>query len=82
MSEHSLSVSTLRLTHSLVGGLHVAMFRSPLWDKLPMETKLTPENLSALFARTMEILGEVQENSPVLKMDLKILQNVKRICGI
>jgi hypothetical protein len=55
-----------------------AVFRSPLRNHLPKDSELNRQNLSALFHRTMTILHEVAPNSPVLRMDLKILENVKR----
>jgi hypothetical protein len=55
-----------------------AVYKSSLHKNLSPKTSLNRENLSALIRRTMTILDEVAPNSPVLKMDLKVLENVKR----
>jgi hypothetical protein len=55
-----------------------AVYKSPLHRKLLPKTTLNRENLSALIYRTMKILDEVAPNSPILRMDLKILDNVKK----
>jgi len=59
-----------------------AVYRSPLRDHLPQDSELNRTNLSALFHRTMKILREVAPNSPVLDLDHKILENVKRVVDI
>jgi len=67
--------------HAQFGNMIVlaAVFQSDLRCKfLPHDSHLTHTNLSALFVRTMNILSELQGNSPILRMDLRILENVKR----
>lgn len=55
-----------------------AVYKSPLRKYLPLDTPFTKKNLTALFNRTMNILAEVEPNSPVLGLDLEILKNVRR----
>jgi len=62
--------------------LLAAVYKSPLRHQLEAECELNRMNLSALFYRTMKILDEVAPNSPILRMDLKILENVKRELGL
>jgi len=75
----------LVLTH-IFGTLHAqfgnmlvlaAVSKSRLYYLLPSNTSLTPQNLHAIFERTFEVLGEVAPNSPLLKIDLDILRNVR-----
>lgn len=44
---------------------------------LPIDSHLGDGKLSALFARTIDILQELAPNSPTLQMDMQILVNVK-----
>lgn len=55
-----------------------AVYKSNLHKYLPNQAQLTKANLTALLARTMNIISEVAPNSPILKMDLEILKNVQR----
>ncbi|CAG5158209.1 uncharacterized protein ALTATR162_LOCUS5039 [Alternaria atra] len=43
---------------------------------------LTKANLTALFKRTIAVISDVAQNSPTLRMDLKILKNVQRQQGL
>jgi hypothetical protein len=65
--------------HAQFGNMLVlaAVYKSRLYPHLPPNTSLTPKNLHALFERTFEVLGQVAPNSPVLKVDLDILHNVR-----
>ncbi|KAH8701177.1 hypothetical protein GQ44DRAFT_832052 [Phaeosphaeriaceae sp. PMI808] len=66
--------------HAQFGNIIVltAVARSPLHQYLPSSTKLTKSNLAALITRTISVLSECAPNSPILKMDLEILENVRR----
>lgn len=55
-----------------------AVWKSRLRQFLPEDTMLTKSNLIDLFDRTTKVLGEVAPNSPILKMDLDILHNVRK----
>jgi len=68
--------------HAQFGNMLVlaAVYRSPLYQYLPSDTRLTPKNLDALFKRTIKVLEEVAPNSPALKVDLDILHNVHALC--
>ncbi|RYN17062.1 hypothetical protein AA0119_g11494 [Alternaria tenuissima] len=65
--------------HAQFGNMLVlaAVFKSRLYYLLPFNTSLTPQNLHTLFERTFEVLSEVAPNSPILKVDLDILRNVR-----
>jgi hypothetical protein len=65
--------------HAQFGNMLVlaAVFKSRLYYQLPSNTLLTPQNLYALFERTFKVLDEVAPNSPILKVDLDILRNVR-----
>ncbi|KAH6132297.1 hypothetical protein HBI68_255470 [Parastagonospora nodorum] len=54
-----------------------AVYRSSLYQHLPHDTPLTPRALDALFARTIEALSEIAPNSPILKVDLDVLVNLR-----
>jgi hypothetical protein len=64
--------------HAQFGNMLVlaAVYKSKLYPYLPHDTNLTPKTLNALFKRTVHVLREVAPNSPVLKLDLEILENV------
>lgn len=66
--------------HAQFGNMLVlaAVLKSKLYPHLPSNTKLTPRNLNALFERTIHVLEETAPNSPILKVDLDILRNVRR----
>lgn len=55
-----------------------AVFKSYLRNYLPPDSKLTRENLSNLYKRTIRVLGEVERNSPILMMDRDILLHIQR----
>ena len=65
--------------HAQFGNMLVlaAVVKSRLYAHLPDNTSLTPKNLSALFERTLNLLDEVAPNSPVLKVDFDILNNLR-----
>jgi hypothetical protein len=56
----------------------VSVYKSKLLPLLPAHTPLNKFNLTALLARTITVLEEVAPNSPILKMDLEILRNVRK----
>lgn len=56
----------------------VSVYKSKLYPLLPDNTPLTKANLTALLARTISVLDEVAPNSPILRMDLEILRNVRK----
>ena len=60
----------------------VSVYKSKIYHLLPSNTPLTKANLTALLARTINVLSEVAPNSPILKMDLEILYNVRRLNGL
>ncbi|KAF9728474.1 hypothetical protein PMIN04_010457 [Paraphaeosphaeria minitans] len=64
--------------HAQFGNMLVlaAVYKSRLYPYLPPNHKLTPDTLNALFKRTIYVLGEIAPNSPILKLDLDILENV------
>lgn len=66
--------------HAQFGNMLVlaAVYKSNLHKYLPNQAQLTKANLTALLARTIDILSEVAPNSPILTMDLEILYNVQR----
>lgn len=70
--------------HAQFGNMLVlaAVYTSKLYAHLPSDTELTPRNLNALFERTIHVLEEVAPNSPILKVDLDILRNVRSICKL
>jgi hypothetical protein len=65
--------------HAQFGNMLVlaAVYKSRLYPHLPNDTSLTAKNLHALFERTFKVLKEVAPNSPILKVDLDILRNVR-----
>ncbi|KAF2687795.1 hypothetical protein K458DRAFT_170339 [Lentithecium fluviatile CBS 122367] len=72
---------------NIVGTLHAqfgnmiilaAVYKSPLQKYLAQGSMFNRTNLSILFHRTIAILEEVAPNSPILRMDLKILENARR----
>lgn len=65
--------------HAQFGNMMVlaAVYKSNLYPHLPTNTSLTPQNLHALFERTISALKDVAPNSPILKVDLDILRNVR-----
>ncbi|KAF2819543.1 C6 zinc finger domain-containing protein [Ophiobolus disseminans] len=65
--------------HAQFGNMLVlaAVYKSKLYPHLPPNTSLTPKNLHALFERTFQVLEQVAPNSPVLRVDLDILNNVR-----
>ncbi|ORY11806.1 hypothetical protein BCR34DRAFT_483538 [Clohesyomyces aquaticus] len=71
--------------HAQFGNMIVlaAVFRSRLRNHLPTnETEghvLTRSTLSKLFTRTITVLRDVAPNSPVLWMDLQILENIQNL---
>ncbi|KAF1831715.1 hypothetical protein BDW02DRAFT_571770 [Decorospora gaudefroyi] len=69
--------------HAQFGNMLVlaSVFNSKLYPLLPKDTWLTKANLAALFKRTIDVLGEVADNSPILRVDLEILRNVQRQFG-
>jgi len=66
--------------HAQFGNMLVlaSVIKSKLFPHLPSSTKLTHRNLNALFDRTIHVIEEVAPNSPILKVDLEILRNVRR----
>ncbi|PSN58572.1 hypothetical protein BS50DRAFT_580643 [Corynespora cassiicola Philippines] len=66
--------------HAQFGNMIVlaAVWKSRLRQFLPEDTMLTKGNLIDLFDRTTKVLAEVVPNSPILKMDLDILHNVRK----
>jgi hypothetical protein len=82
---HRLVVTNIFGTlHAQFGNMLVlaAVYKSKLYQHLPSDTQLTPKNLNALFKRTFKVLEEVAPNSPTLKVDLDILNNVHSLCGL
>lgn len=59
-----------------------AVFKSRLRHYLPPETKLTRQNLSDLYRRTIKMLRQVGPNSPILRVDADILENVQKQIGL
>ncbi|KAF2785843.1 hypothetical protein K505DRAFT_368750 [Melanomma pulvis-pyrius CBS 109.77] len=66
--------------HAQFGNMLVlaAVYKSVLRYYLPLDSKLTRENLSKLYKRTIRVLGDVQRNSPILMMDRDILLHIQR----
>jgi hypothetical protein len=66
--------------HAQFGNMLVlaAVYRSKMYQHLPHDIPLTPSNLNALFERTISALQENAPNSPILQVDLEILQNTRR----
>ncbi|KAH6867158.1 C6 zinc finger domain-containing protein [Alternaria rosae] len=71
--------NVFRTLHAQFGNMLIlaAVFKSRLYYLLPSNTSLTLRNLHALFERTFEVLSKVVHNSPILKVDLDILRNVR-----
>ncbi|KAF2877899.1 hypothetical protein BDV95DRAFT_6112 [Massariosphaeria phaeospora] len=65
--------------HAQFGNMIVlaAVLESQLQPRIQEKTKLNRQNLIRLFRRTIDILKEVAPNSPILAMDLRILEKVK-----
>jgi hypothetical protein len=61
-----------------------AVYQSQLYTRYPdvLTHKLTKKTLSLLFTRTIKALSDVKYNSPILKVDVEILENVRKIIGI
>jgi hypothetical protein len=59
-----------------------SVYKSKLYPLLPSDTWLTKTNLAALFKRTIAVISDVAQNSPILRMDLEILKNVQRQQGL
>jgi hypothetical protein len=59
-----------------------AVFKSPLLYQLPKKSNLDKRNLALLFKRTVDILSDVAPCSPILDMDLKILDNAMEELGL
>jgi hypothetical protein len=59
-----------------------SVYKSKLYPLLPSDTWLTKNNLAALFKRTIAVISDVAQNSPILRMDLEILKNVQRQQGL
>jgi hypothetical protein len=59
-----------------------AVCKSPLVYQLPKTSNLTKRNLALLFKRTVDILSDVAPCSPILDMDLKILDNAMWELGL
>lgn len=70
--------------HAQFGNMLVlaSVYKSKLYPLLPKDTPLTKKNLTALLARTIDVLEEVAPNSPILKTDLAILKNVRQQNGL
>lgn len=62
--------------HAQFGNMLVlaAVYKSPMYKHLPENTPLTPRNLDALFERTIDAINENAPNSPILKVDLEVLE--------
>jgi hypothetical protein len=65
--------------HAQFGNMLVlaAVYRSSIYQHLPHDTPLTPRNLDALFERTIDALQENAPNSPILRVDLEVLVNLR-----
>ncbi len=59
-----------------------SVYKSKLYPFLPSDTWLTKPTLSALFKRTINVIEDVAQNSPILRIDLEILRNVQRQQGL
>ncbi|RYN56243.1 hypothetical protein AA0117_g13261, partial [Alternaria alternata] len=70
--------------HAQFGNMLVlaSVYKSKLYPLLPSDTWLTKANLAALFKRTIAVISDVAQNSPILRMDLEILKNVQRQHGL
>ena len=70
--------------HAQFGNMLVlaSVYKSKLYPLLPSDTWLTKANLAALFKRTIAVISDVAQNSPILRMDLEILKNVQRQQGL
>ncbi|KAI4633961.1 uncharacterized protein J4E87_001130 [Alternaria ethzedia] len=70
--------------HAQFGNMLVlaSVYKSKLYPLLPSDTWLTKANLAALFRRTISVISDVAQNSPILRMDLEILKNVQRQQGL
>ncbi|OWY50690.1 c6 zinc finger-like protein [Alternaria alternata] len=60
----------------------VSVYKSKLYLLLPSDTWLTRDNLIALLKRTIAVISEEAQNSPILRMDLEILRNVQKQQGL
>ncbi|KAL5114396.1 hypothetical protein ACEQ8H_007706 [Pleosporales sp. CAS-2024a] len=70
--------------HAQFGNMLVlaAVYKSSLYHHLPPTTRLSRHTLGALFHRTIEVLGENAQNSPILKVDLEILLHLQQKLGL
>jgi hypothetical protein len=59
-----------------------SVYKSTLYPLLLSDTWLTKANLAALFKRTIAVISDVAQNSPILRMDLEILKNVQKQQGL
>jgi len=59
-----------------------SVFKSKLYPLLPSDTWLTRANLAVLFRRTIAVISEEAQNSPILRMDLEILRNIQEKQGL
>ena len=59
-----------------------SVYKSKLYPLLPSDTRLTNASLAALFRRTIAVISDVAQNSPVLRTDLEILKNVQKQQGL
>jgi hypothetical protein len=78
---HRLIVTNIFGTvHAQFGNMLVlaAVYKSKMYQHLPHDTPLTPRCLNALFERTFEMLEQNAPNSPILRVDLDILRNVRK----
>jgi hypothetical protein len=66
--------------HAQFGNMLVlaAVYKSPMYKHLPENSPLTPRNLDALFARTIDAIQENAPNSPILKVDLEVLHHLRQ----
>ncbi|KAF2478121.1 uncharacterized protein BDR25DRAFT_8237 [Lindgomyces ingoldianus] len=88
-AKHRLILTNIFGTlHAQFGNMIVlaAVFKSRLRYHLPNDNpkdhNLTKSTLSKLLNRTIKVLGTVAPNSPVLKMDAQILQNIQRLLNL
>jgi hypothetical protein len=56
-----------------------AVWQSSLSKHLGNNTKLTKRNLGLLFKRTITMLRQVGDNSPILTVDADILENAAKV---
>ncbi|KAI5364420.1 hypothetical protein J4E82_011467, partial [Alternaria postmessia] len=70
--------------HAQFGNMLVlaSVYKSKLYPLLPSDTWLTRANLAALFKRTIAVISEEAQNSPILRMDLEILRSIQKQQGL